>query len=52
MASLRAGSSALRASMAAPSTLRQAAFSAARAYSSKSAVRLNIAALCCHSIIR
>ena len=38
--SLRVGSSALRASMAAPSApLRQATYTAARAYSSKSAVR-------------
>ncbi|KAH0254008.1 putative citrate synthase, partial [Aureobasidium melanogenum] len=36
MASMRVGTSALRASMAAPSTLRQAALNATRAYSSKS----------------
>ncbi|THX88964.1 putative citrate synthase [Aureobasidium pullulans] len=36
MASMRVGSSALRASMAAPSTMRQAALNATRAYSSKS----------------
>lgn len=44
MASMRVGSSALRASMAAPSTMRQAALNATRAYSSKSTVRLDHAA--------